>query len=62
MMREYIPEEHVFHILRGHLLNYIRGFRGASMFRSMATGVDSEEDLENILGELEKQLDQEMET
>ncbi len=62
MMRDYIPVEHVFHILRGHLLNYMKGFRGASELRSLATGVDNEEDLENILSELEKHLHREMES
>jgi tRNA-dihydrouridine synthase B len=56
MMREYIPEEHVYHILRGQLLNYIRGFRGASELRGKATGVATSADLEDILVELETKL------
>lgn len=60
MMEEYIPPEHIYHILRGHLLQYIRDFSGASMLRRKATGVDCREDLENILEELEEHMRSEM--
>jgi tRNA-dihydrouridine synthase len=56
MMSEYIPENHLYHILRGQLLHYIKGFRGASELRRKATGVDSMEDLSDILYELEQLL------
>ena len=53
MMSEYIPENHLYHILRGYLLHYIKGFRGASELRSRAVRVDSKEDLLNILSDLQ---------
>lgn len=56
MMSEYIPEYHLHHILRGQLLHYIKGFRGASELRGRAVGVDSKEDLSDILYELEQLL------
>lgn len=52
MMSEYIPEYHLYHILRGQLLHYIKGFRGASELRRKAVGVDSRDDLSDILHEL----------
>ena len=57
MMAEYIPEPHLYHILRGHLLQYIRDFRGASKLRGRACRVDSVEDLEDVLNVLEKLLE-----
>jgi len=57
LMSEYIPERHLYHILRGHLLHYIKGFRGASELRSRAVKVESREDLSIILSELEKMLE-----
>lgn len=59
LMEEYIPAPHLYHILRGQLLQYIRGFRGASGLRGKASRVDSREDLEDILKELETMLEQE---
>jgi len=53
MMSEYIPVNHLYHILRGQLLHYIRGFRGAADLRGKAVGVDCREDLSDILFELE---------
>ena len=55
-MKEYIPREHVYHILRGHLLNYLKGFRGASGLRRKAVHVENSTDLNGILAEAEKLL------
>jgi len=57
MMSEYIPVNHLYHVLRGYLLQYIRGFHGASGLRVRAVGVDSREYLSDILHELEKLLE-----
>ncbi len=59
MMSEYIPVNHLYHILRGQLLNYIRGFRGAAELRGRAVGVDCREDVSDILSELEELLNTE---
>ena len=56
MMREYIPPEHVYHILRGHLLQYLKGFRGASALRGKAVHVNSLADLNSVLAEAEELL------
>lgn len=60
MMEEYIPPAHIYHMLRGHLLQYIRDFRGASMLRRRATGVDCREDLEDILEDMEEHMRRDM--
>ncbi len=59
MMSEYIPETHLYNVMRGQLLTYIKGFRGASELRCRAAGVDSKEDLSDILTDLEGFLSQE---
>lgn len=59
MMSEYVPEKHLYHVLRGHLLQYIKGFRGASELRVRATGVADREDLEDILRDLRVHLNRE---
>jgi len=59
MMMEYIPEEHVFNILRGHLLNYLKGFRGASSVRRRAVRVSCEEELEELLMQAEEMMSME---
>jgi tRNA-dihydrouridine synthase len=56
MMSEYIPVNHLYSILRGQLLNYIKGFRGAADLRGRAVGVDCREDLSDILSDLEELL------
>lgn len=45
MMKETIPPPWVFHIMRGHLVHYLKGFRGASALRSRAVSVESDEDV-----------------
>ncbi len=42
--------------IRGQLLHYIRGFRGAAELRGRAVRVDCSGDLEDILTELEEML------
>ncbi len=56
LMKEYIPREHVYHIMRGHLLNYLKGFRGASGLRRKAVHVEKLTDLNSILAEAEELL------
>ena len=41
MMMEYIPSPQVFHIFRGHLVQYFRGFHGAADMRRRAVGTVS---------------------
>jgi len=41
MMMEMIPEPQVFHIFRGHLVQYFRGFHGAADLRRRAVGTES---------------------
>lgn len=57
MMMEYIPVEHVYSILRGHLLHYLRGFRGASSLRGKAVKVGSGMELSEVLAEAERLMD-----
>lgn len=59
MMSEYIPVNHLYHVMRGQLLHYIKGFRGAADLRNRAVGVDCREDLSDILSELEELLNTE---
>jgi len=59
MMAEYVPPRHLHSVFRGRLLQYIRGFPGASELRARATSVDSGEDLEDILSNLHKHLSEE---
>ncbi|MCD4702183.1 MAG: tRNA-dihydrouridine synthase family protein [Candidatus Aegiribacteria sp.] len=56
MMSKYIPVNHLYHVLRGQLLHYIKGFRGAADLRGRAVGVDCGEDLSDILSELKELL------
>ena len=51
MMMELIPEPQVFHIFRGHLVQYFRGFHGAADFRRRAVGTESYEEVDIIAGE-----------
>lgn len=48
-MKEYIPEKHIYHIMRGHLMNYLKGFEGASALRQKATRVSSDDDVAELL-------------
>lgn len=45
MMKETIPPPWVYHLMRGHLVHYLKGFRGASALRSRAVSVESDEDV-----------------
>ena len=51
MMMEYIPSPQVFHIFRGHLVQYFRGFHGAASFRKRAVSTVSLEDVDIVAGE-----------
>ncbi len=56
LMRAYVPEGHVFHVLRGHLVHYVRGFRGASDLRKRAVLVEDDESLDIVLADVEERL------
>ena len=49
MMKEHVPLNHVYPIFRGHLMHYIRGFRGAAELRAKAVSVASDEDVRELL-------------
>ncbi len=59
MMKEYVPTEYVYHILRGHLVNYLRGFRGASALREKAVRINSDQQVEELIREMEIALSEE---
>jgi len=48
MMMETIPRPQVFHIFRGHLIQYFKGFAGAADFRRRAVATESLEDVDII--------------
>ncbi len=48
MMAAYIPERHLYHIMRGHLVFYFRGFRGAPGFRNRAVRAESRSEIESL--------------
>jgi len=48
MMSGYIPQRHLYHIMRGHLVLYFRGFRGASGIRDRAVRTESREQVEEL--------------
>jgi len=52
MMKESIPTEHVYCIFRGHLMHYIRGFRGAAGLRATAVSVASDGDVAGLMDTL----------
>jgi len=54
LMREYLDPPLVYHVLRGHLVHYFRGFRGAPELRSRAVRVESEEDVALVCGMAEE--------
>jgi tRNA-dihydrouridine synthase B len=49
MMKEHIPAHHAYCILRGHLMQYIRGFRGAAGLRSEVVSVASDDDVMELM-------------
>lgn len=51
MMMEMIPEPQVFHIFRGHLVQYFRGFHGAADMRRRAVGTESFAEVDIVAGE-----------
>jgi tRNA-dihydrouridine synthase B len=48
MMMEFIPEPQVFHIFRGHLIQYFKGFHGAAELRRRAVAVCSLADVDIV--------------
>jgi tRNA-dihydrouridine synthase B len=51
MMMEYIPPPQVFHIFRGHLVQYFRGFYGAADMRRRAVGTESLSEVDMLAAE-----------
>lgn len=48
MLRGYLDSPHVYHVFRGHLVHYFRGFRGASELRNRAVRVESDDDVRTV--------------
>lgn len=46
-----VPAPFVFHMFRGQLVRYLKGFKGAASLRSLAVGVESESDVAGVLEE-----------
>jgi nifR3 family TIM-barrel protein len=51
MMKEYIPVRHLYHIMRGHLVFYFRGFEGASDLRRRAVRAESAPEIDELAAE-----------
>ncbi len=51
MMMESIPSPQVFHIFRGHLVQYFRGFYGAADMRRRAVRTESFSEVDTLAGE-----------
>lgn len=51
MMKESIPEPQVYHIFRGHMVQYFRGFRGAAEIRKKAVAAESFEEVDRLARE-----------
>ncbi|MCD6588676.1 MAG: tRNA-dihydrouridine synthase family protein [Candidatus Fermentibacteraceae bacterium] len=51
MMMEYIPSPQVFHIFRGHLVQYFRGFYGAAAIRNRAVRTESLREVDMLAAE-----------
>ena len=50
MMMESVPEPQVYHIFRGHLVQYFRGFNGAAEIRKRAVSSESYQDVDRLAG------------
>ncbi|MEA3265911.1 MAG: tRNA-dihydrouridine synthase family protein [Candidatus Fermentibacteria bacterium] len=61
MMMEYIPSPQVFHIFRGHLVQYFRGFYGAADMRRRAVGTESLEEVDIVAREADIAMQTKME-
>ena len=48
MMQELIPEPQVYHIFRGHLVQYFRGFKGAAEIRKQAVSSESSSEVDRL--------------
>lgn len=51
MMREQVPEPQVYHIFRGHLVQYFRGFHGAAEIRKRAVSTESFMEVDTVARE-----------
>ncbi len=56
MMTEYIPSPQVFHIFRGHLVQYFKGFPGAADLRGRVVRTESIDDIDLIAREADTAL------
>jgi tRNA-dihydrouridine synthase B len=54
MMAAYIPEAHLYHVMRGHLVLYFRGFRGATSVRNRAVRAESRREIESLALEADR--------
>jgi nifR3 family TIM-barrel protein len=54
MMTEYIPQKHLYHVMRGHLVLYFRGFRGAPDLRRRAVTTVCREEIEELAREADR--------
>ncbi len=53
LSRLYVPEPFAYHFFRGHLVRYLRGFRGASALRAEAVSIECMEDVVAVLDRAE---------
>ncbi|PIE52084.1 tRNA dihydrouridine synthase DusB [Candidatus Fermentibacteria bacterium] len=59
MMMEYVPEPYVFHIFRGHMVQYFRGFRGAAEIRKRAVSAETLEEIKEIAADADRAMHEE---
>ena len=61
MMMETIPEPQVYHIFRGHMVQYFRGFYGASEIRKRAVAAESYHEINTLAEEADTAMRESME-
>jgi len=59
MMKEYVTTDHVYHIMRGHLMQYVRGFHGAAGLRSRVVSINSDGDVKELMEQVTELVIQE---
>ncbi|HPF32628.1 MAG TPA: tRNA-dihydrouridine synthase [Candidatus Sabulitectum sp.] len=59
MMMETIREPQVYHIFRGHMVQYFRGFRGAAEFRKRAVAAETFQEIRQICIEADEAMHRE---
>ena len=59
MRMETVPEPQVYHIFRGHMVQYFRGFRGAAEFRKRAVASESFQEIRQICREADEAMHRE---